>query len=72
VVAELRHGPSLPVELNGDIDLMLVQTLSAHGDACPMEVSGHGQAMDPEAICELVDGGAFLVAPNELIDFVIP
>jgi len=52
--------------------LLLVESLSAHGDACPVEVSGHGQAMDLEAIRELVDGGAFLVAANELIDFVIP
>jgi hypothetical protein len=72
VIAELRRGPSLPVELNGRIDLLLAQSLSAHGDACPAEVPGHGQAMDPEAISELIDGGASLIAANESIDFVVP
>ena len=44
--------------------------MAAYGDACPAQVSGYGAAMDPEAICEFVDGSAFLVVVDELTNLV--
>jgi hypothetical protein len=37
----------------------------------PVQVPGHGPAMDRESISEVVDGGALLVAADQFADFVI-
>ena len=71
MVADLGRGPPLPVELDGDVDLLLAQPSSADGDARAVQVPGHGPAMDRESISELVDGGTLLVAADQLADFVL-
>jgi hypothetical protein len=58
------------VQLGVVVKLLARSALSAHGDACSVEVPGDRPAMDPEAVGQLVDGGALLAEANKVVYLV--
>ena len=54
-VADAGEGLAVLVEPDGVIDVFGVESSPAHGDALVVQVQGHGVAVDPELVRQLVD-----------------
>lgn len=63
--------PSLGVEPEGIVDLVVGQSVSAHRDAVAVEDRADGTAFDTELITQLVNGGAGSVAGDQLLHLVV-
>jgi hypothetical protein len=70
VVADLGQRSSLRVEVDCPGNLFGSKCPATVGDARPIKVSGHGGAVDPEAVRKLVLGRTFFICIDEFGDLL--